>query len=197
MEAWVNHLTKALPSALSDLSESFKTETESYRSLMTAYTYEKELLFRMDTNTADGFFAVDYQALQRGEMMDNRRLAIGKTLADAPAHLDLWESLCRVSKGTGALYTRIKGRGADRRMARELSEDPAIRLAALRASAYEDEDWGDSVVEVMDHAMRREYMDTVRRFLETRELTARRAEVFAAYSAAWQAYLPDGCAAGK
>ena len=197
MEAWVNRLTHELPEALSELSESFKTETESYRSLMTAYTYEKELLFRMDTNTADGFFAVDFRALQMGEMMDNRRLAIGKTLADVPAYLDLWESLCAVSKGTGALYARIRGRGADRRMARELSEDPAIRIAALRASAYEDEDWGDSVVDIMDPAMRREYMDVVRRFLETRELNARRAEVFASYRAAWQAYLPDGRAAGK
>ena len=77
-------------------------------------------------------------------------------------------------------------------MARELADSTDIRVAALRASAYEDEDWGDSVVDIMDPAMRREYMDVVRRWQETRELAARRAEVYAAYSASYQAFLPNG-----
>lgn len=192
MEVWVDRLTRELPEALTSLSESWKTETEGYRSLMTAYTYERELLFRMDTDPADGFFGVDFHALQKGEMMDHRRLAIGEALSAAPAYLELWESLCRVSKGTGALYTRIKGRGAERRMAREMADRMDIRMAALRASAYEDEDWGDSVVSIMDPPMRREYMDVVRRWLETKELTAKRAEAYALYSASWQAFLPDG-----
>ena len=192
MEVWVNRLAEDLPEALASLSESWQAETESYRSLMTAYTYERELLFRLDTDPADGFFGVDFHALQKGEMMDNRRLTIGEALSAAPAYLELWESLCRVSKGTGALYTRIKGRGAERRMAREMADRPDIRVAALRASAYEDEDWGDSVVAVMDPSMRREYMDVVRRWLETKELTAKRAEAYALYSASWQAFLPEG-----
>ena len=192
MEAWVNRLAEGLPSALTALSESWQTETEEYRSLMTAYTYERELLFRMDTSPADGFFAVDFQAMQKGELMESRRLAIGESLAEAPAYGELWESLCHVSKGTGALYARIRGRGAERRMARELADSTDIRVAALRASAYEDEDWGDSVVDIMDPAMRREYMDVVRRWQETRELAARRAEVYAAYSASYQAFLPNG-----
>ena len=192
MEAWVNRLAEDLPEALVSLSESWQTETESYRSLMTAYTYERELLFRLDTDPIDGFFGVDFHALQKGDMMDNRRLAIGEALSAAPAYLELWESLCRVSKGTGALYTRIKGRGAERRMAREMADRMDIRVAALRASAYEDEDWGDSVVAVMDPSMRREYMDVVRRWLETKELTVKRAEAYALYSASWQAFLPEG-----
>ena len=191
MEAWVNHLTEELPSALTALSESWQTETEAYRSLMTAYIYERELLFRMDTDPAEGFFAVDWQALQKGELMDSRWLAIGKALSVVPDYRELWESLCCVSKGTGALLTRIKSRGAERRMARELSDRPDIRVAALRASAYEDEDWGDSVVAIMDPAMRREHMDVVRRWLETRELAAGRAEAYAAYSSSWQAFLSE------
>lgn len=191
MEAWVNHLTEELPSALTALSESWQTETEAYRSLMTAYIYERELLFRMDTDPAEGFFAVDWQALQKGELMDSRWLAIGKALSVVPDYRELWESLCCVSKGTGALLTRIKSRGAERRMARELSDRPDIRVAALRASAYEDEDWGDSVVAIMDPAMRREHLDVVRRWLETRELAAGRAEAYAAYSSSWQAFLSE------
>ncbi|MBR6783019.1 MAG: hypothetical protein IKM33_07510 [Clostridia bacterium] len=192
VEAWVAGLTERLPGALTALSESWQTETEAYRSLMTAYTHEREMLFRMDTNPADGFFAVDWQAMQSGELLESRRNTLGEALSSAPAYRELWESLCHVSKGTGALFARVKGRGAERRTARDLADRPDIRLAALRASAYEDEDWGDSVVAIMDPAMRREHMNVVRRWLETRELAAKRAEAYAVYSTSWRAFLPDG-----
>lgn len=189
--AWSNRLGAELPPALMALSETWQAETEAYRSLLAAYTHERELLFRMDTRGADGFFTVDFLAIRNGELLDSRWDALRKTLTSAPAYGDLWESLLRVSKGTGALLTRINSRGADRRMARELADRPELRLAALRASAYEDEDWGDSVVSVMDNAMRREHRDAVRRWQESCELAAKRAEAYAAYSSAWRAFLPE------
>ena len=191
MIAWNDRLEGALPPALTAVSDSWQAETEAYRSLLTAYTHERELLFRMDTRGADGFFTVDFLAIRNGELLDSRWDALRKTLTSAPAYGDLWESLFRVSKGTGALLTRINSRGADRRMARELADRPELRLAALRASAYEDEDWGDSVVSVMDNAMRREHRDAVRRWQESCELAAKRAEAYAAYSSAWRAFLPE------
>ena len=130
--------------------------------------------------------------MQSGELLESRRNTLGEALSSAPAYRELWESLCHVSKGTGALFARVKGRGAERRTARDLADRPDIRLAALRASAYEDEDWGDSVVAIMDPAMRREHMNVVRRWLETRELAAKRAEAYVVYSTSWRAFLPDG-----
>ena len=191
MAAWGDRLAYDLPDVLATVSESWQTETEAYRSFLTAYTYERELLFRMDTDTSDGFFAVDWQAMQNGELMESRRDRLREALADAPAYGDLWESLCRVSMGTGALLNRIKGRGAERRTAREFADRPDILLAALRASAYEDGDWGESVVAVMDPALRRDHRDAVRRWQETRELSAKRAEAYAACKAAWHAFLPE------
>ena len=196
MIAWNDRLEGALPPALTAVSDSWQAETEAYRSLLTAYTHERELLFRMDTRGADGFFGVDLQAIQNGELTDGRWEELCDTLADVPAYRDLLESLRRVSEGIGALMTRIHNRGAGRRMARELADNSDIRLAALRASAYEDEDWGESVIAVMDPAMRREHRDTVRRWQESCELAARRAEAYADYSASWQELLTP-FAAGK
>lgn len=190
ISAWTETLTDGLPAALSPVLSDWQTDTEAYRSLLTAYTYERELLFRKDTR-GDGFFAKDWEKLLRGELEDDRWDAYGNSLTALPAYRELWESLRRVSKGTGALLTRIESRGAERRMARELAGRPDIQLAALRASAYEDGDWGESVAAVMEPALRREHKDAVRRWQEACELTARRAEAYAAYAAVWREYLPD------
>ena len=189
--AWSEKLTRDLPDSLQPVLETWQADTEAYRSLLTAYTYERELLFRMDTKDVEGFFASDWLAMQDGDLADSRWNAIRDLLEVVPTYRDLWDSLCRVSKGTGALLARIHGRGAERRMARELAGRSDIQLAALRASAYEDEDWGESVVAVMEPPLRREHKDAVRRWQETRELVARRAEAYAAYSTAWSAYLPE------
>lgn len=191
MAAWSGRLTRDLQDGLSPVLETWQRDTEAYRSLLTAYTYERELLFRLDTNDREGFFASDWLAVQNGELADSRWDAVRRLLESAPAYRELWDALRRVSKGTGALLARIYGRGAERRTARELADRPDIQLAALRASAYEDEDWGESVIAVMDPPLRREHKDAVRRWQETRELAARRAEAYAEYVAAWSAYLSE------
>ena len=196
MDAWSDRLEGALPPALTAVTASWQEETEAYRSLLTAYTHERELLFRMDTRGGDGFFGGDFLAIRNGELTDGRWEELEDTLADVPAYRDLLNSLRRVSEGIGALMTRIQGRGAERRMARELADREDIRLAALRASVYEDEDWGDSVVAVLEPSMRREHKDTVRRWQEGCELAARRAEAYADYFASWYRLL-DAPVAGK
>jgi hypothetical protein len=174
----------------------WQSETETYRSLMTAYIYERELQFRMDTEPGQGFFAEDWQGIRNGDLTDSRWNTLGETLTEAPSYRELWESLRRVSMGMGALVARIESRGAERRMARDLASSPDIQLAALRASVYEDMDWGESVVTVLEPALRREHKDAVRRWQETCELADRRAEAYAAYSTAWDAYLSEE-SAGK
>jgi hypothetical protein len=134
--------------------------------------------------------------IRNGDLTDSRWNTLGETLTEAPSYRELWESLRRVSMGMGALVARIESRGAERRMARDLASSPDIQLAALRASVYEDMDWGESVVTVLEPALRREHKDAVRRWQETCELADRRAEAYAAYSTAWDAYLSEE-SAGK
>lgn len=189
--AWSRGLRDELPNALLPMLTVWQEETDRYRSLMSAYTYEREQLFRMDAETPDGFFAADWQRILNGNLTDERWAALATCLAgdQFASYRELLKSLRRVSMGTGALLARMEGRGAERRMAREFAGRSDIQIAALRASAYEDEDWGESVVTVMDPALRREHKDAVRRWQENRELAARRAEAYAAYSSAWNAYL--------
>jgi hypothetical protein len=191
MAAWTGKLTDGLSAGLTPILTDWQADTEAYRSLLTAYTYERELLFRMDIRPDGGFFARDWSGIENGDLPDSRWDALRDSLAAIPAYRDLWESLRRVSRGTGALLLRVEGRGAERRASRELASDREIQLAALRASVYEDGDWGESVVNVLEPALRREHKDAVRRWQETRELAARRAEAYAACSAAWSAYLSE------
>ncbi len=187
--SWAEGLADGIPAALLPVLSGWREETRRYRSLLTAYTYERELLFRMDISRAEGFFADDWQAIYDGTMTAPRWNALRDSLDTPAAYRDLLESLRRVSKGTGALLARIESRGAERRMARELANRADLQIAALRASAYEDQDWGESVVAIMDTPRRREHRDIVRRWHETRELDIRRAASYAAYSAAYGAYL--------
>ena len=191
MAAWTETLAEDLPAALAPMLSDWQAETEVYRRLLTAYTYEREQLFRMDTRSGEGFFADDWEKLLSGGLADERWETFLAGLSAVPAYRELLDSLRRVSKGTGALLARMEGRGAERRMARELAGQADVQLAALRASAYEDEDWGESVISVMDSALRREYKDVVRRWQETRELAAKRAEAYTTYEAAWREYLPE------
>lgn len=191
MAAWTGKLTDGLSVSLAPILTDWQSDTEAYRSLLTAYTYERELLFRMDTHPDEGFFARDWRGIEGGDLPDSRWDALRDSLSAASPYRDLWESLRRVSKGTGALLSRVESRGAERRMARELAGNHDVQLAALRASVYEDGDWGESVVAVLEPALRREHKDTVRRWQETCELADRRAEAYAAYFAAWYAYLPE------
>ncbi|MBR5124893.1 MAG: hypothetical protein IKU90_07145 [Clostridia bacterium] len=188
--AWSLSLQEALPDALAPLLTTWQEETGRYRSLMSAYTYEREQLFRMDAESADGFFASDWQGITDGSLPDERWEALADCLMgdQYASYRELWESLRRVSEGTGVLLSRIRSRGAERRMARELANRVDLRVCALRASAYEDADWGEAVVALMDPTMRREHHAAVRRWQETCELNARRATAFEEYRAAYGLY---------
>ena len=187
--AWAEGLEADLPDALSPLLREWREDTDRYRGLMSAYTYERELLFRRDADSRDGFFADDWQRIGEGRLPDDRWDILRDSLDTPDAYRDLLESLRRVSKGTGILLARIESRGADRRMARELAGRDDLRIAALRASAYEDEDWGESVVAIMDPPLRRAHREAVRRWIETCELDARRVEAYTAYSQSYLEFL--------
>lgn len=191
--AWADGLDKTLPDALAPLLTDWQADTDRYRSLLTAYTYEREQLFRMDTHADGGFFAEVWQGINDGTLPDDRWDALTDSL-DSRTHApyrELLDSLRRVSGGTGALLSRVEARGAERRMARELANRTDLQISALRASAYEDDDWGEDVVALLDPVLRRDHRDAVRRWQETRELLARRAAAYAEYSAGYTSYLAD------
>lgn len=187
--AWAENLSHELPDALEPLMTAWQEETDRYRSLYAAYSYERELLFRMDTKEKEGFFAEDWQEILNGTLSEERwSVLCGATEENSP-YRALIESLRRVSKGTGALLGRIEARGAERRMAGELAGRTDLQLAALRASAYEDGDWGESVVSIMEPSLRREHREAVRRWQESCELAAHRKNAYADYKKEYEVYL--------
>jgi hypothetical protein len=188
--SWAEHLAEEIPAAAMPFLDGWREDTDRYRSLMTAYTYERELLFRLDTE-GDGFFAADWSRIYDGTLPDSRWEALRGSL-DIPApYREMVDSLIRLSKGTGALRARVEGRDAEGRMARDLSGNTELQIAALRASAYEDTDWGEEVVAVLDPTQRRDHRDLVRRWQESRELATRRAEAYEAYSSTYNGFLTD------
>ena len=187
--SWAECLTVGIPSAATPLLDSWREDTDRYRSLVTAYTYERELLFRLDTE-GDGFFADDWDGIRGGTLPDSRWEALRESLDALTAYREMLDSLIRLSKGTGALLDRVENRDAEGRMARELSGKTELQIAALRASAYEDTGWGEEVADVLDPTQRRDYRDLIRHWQESRELAARRAEAYGAYSAMYNRFLP-------
>lgn len=186
--SWAESLTEEMSAAAMPLLDGWREDTDRYRSLMTAYTYERELLFRLDAE-GDGFFAPDWSLIYDGVLPDSRWEALRGSL-DVPApYREMVDSLIRLSKGTGALRARVEGRDAEGRMARELSGSTELQIAALRASAYEDADWGGEVVAVLDPIQRRDHRDLVRRWQESLELANRRAEAYEAYSSTYNGFM--------
>ena len=158
---------------------------------MAAYTAEREYLFRRDTDPAHGCFAASWQAILEGRLPEERWAQYREWLESTPktaAFAPLLSTLQRISMGTGTLRSRIRARAAENRTARQLSHDPDLRIAALRGAAYEDADWGEAVVSVMDTATRNDFRATVRRWQETCELIAEQKAAFKAYSDMFHTY---------
>jgi hypothetical protein len=129
--AWAENLETGVPAALDPVLRDWQAETDRYRSLYTAYTYERELLFRMDVSE-DGFFAADWQGILNGTLSEERWDSLLAAPEITAPYRELLESLRRVSKGTGALLSRMESRGAERRMAREIANRADLQLHALR-----------------------------------------------------------------
>ncbi len=189
--AWLAPLRHDLPGLLAAMGADWQGETERYRSLLAAYTAERDALFRRDTKPGEGGFAADWQAVLEGSLPEERWEDWTARLAERPETAGFGEfldALRRVSRGTGALLARIRARAADNRMARELSNRPDLRIAALRGAAYEDPDWGEEVISVMDTTTRNDFRATVRRWQESRRLMEQQKLAYEAYAAMYGMY---------
>jgi hypothetical protein len=185
-------LTEVLPPLLAYLQTDWEGDTERYRCLYTAYTTERERLFRLDVRDGNGFFASDWNLICDGCMEDDRWAVLRDCLeanSDTAAYVKLWDSLHRISLGTAALLDRIQSRAAESRTARDLADRTNLWVDALRGAAYEDKAWGESVISVMDTATRNDFRATVRRWQEARELSRCQDEAFAQYSETYGRYL--------
>lgn len=188
---WVGDLTASLPALLAELSADWEEDTHRYRSLLAAYTTERERLFRLDVRPTVGGFAADWRAMLDGCLPEARWTEYRERLeasVETASFVPLLESLRRISMGTGALLSRIRARSAEARTARKLSGDADLRVSALRGAAYEDPAWGTAVIDAMDTATRNEFRATVRRWQETCRLLSDRREAFTAYSDMYHTY---------
>lgn len=191
VKAWLDPLQNRLPALLESMGEGWQAETERYRSLLAAYTAERDKLFRRDIHPEYGAFAADWQAILEGRLSEDVWSEWRDCLSEKPGTAgfgDFLDALRRVSLGTGALLERIRSRAAENRMARELANRPDLRIDALRGAAYEDPDWGEEIISVMDTATRNEFRATVRRWQETCLLRERQKMAYEEYAAMYAAY---------
>lgn len=193
--AWARTLSRALPEALHPLLTDWQTATDGYRSLLSAYTAERDRLFSRDIATPEGWFAADWEAIRDGQLPAERWEALRdevSTHGEAAAYTKLLEALRRISHGTEVVRQRIRERDAEHRMASDIAARPALRLAALRGSAYEDPDWGEAVLNLLDSPTRMEFRATVRRWKEARELNEQQTAAYEAYRTMYETYMRTG-----
>ncbi len=185
---WADTAAAELSLALHAFADTYERTEDEYRTLLADYTTERAHLFAKDADESDGFFSKDWHSLLHGQMSEERASACRAAIADATSgdtYTELWDRLFVISRGTGARIRRVQDRSADRRMARDISERAEFRIAAIRASAYRDADWGEAVCDLLDDAHRANYFTMVRRWQETRELMARQAAAYEEYRALW------------
>ncbi len=191
MLSWALPLRGEVTELIADLEQNWRADTQRYRSLLTAYTAEREDLFRRDIRPGFGRFAAEWQAIRDGELPEERWDELRERLTEmngTVAYLETFESVHRISRGTGILKNRIRSRAVENRMARELADRADLRVAALRGAAYEDSDWGEEVISVMDTATRNEYRAMVRRWKENCLLIEQQKEAYETYSAMYQTF---------
>lgn len=189
---WAESLADTLPEVLDTLRADWKQDTEGYRTLLSAYSAEREALFRHDLRPGVGGFAEDWNKILEGTLPESRWDLFGGRLSEDPEtadFTDMMDSLHRISRGTGALLTRIRARAAESRVARDLADRPELRVAALRGAAYEDADWGDEIVAAMDTATRNDFRATVRRWKEARRLSEDRRLAYRQYRSMYTEFI--------
>ncbi len=190
--AWADHASAELTETLRLFANTYEQTESEYRSILAAYISERDLLFAHDAEAPDGTFAAEWQAIQNGRLDEDRWAAYRAAIAEATedrgdAYVNLWDDLRIISRGTGARYAQIHSRAADTRTARDIASRTEFRIAAIRASAYQDAEWGEHVCHLLDAAHRNSYQTMVRRWQETCELMARQAAAYEEYRALYEA----------
>ena len=181
---WADTAAADLTSALRNFADTYERTEDEYRYLLETYVAERDNLFARDAEQADGFFAEEWEAILHGRLSEERADTYRAAIAAATeedTYTSLWDDLCVISRGTGARIRRVQDRSTDRRAVRDISEQAEFRIAAIRASAYRDPDWGETVCELLDTAHRASYFTMVRRWQETRELMVRQAAAYEEY----------------
>ena len=193
VQSWAAPLTRELPEAMALFGDGWQRDSEQYRALYAAYTAEREVLFNRDITEPYGFFARSWEAIGEGSMTDERWDELKGGVIHDPrraSYGELLDALRRISDAIALLNRRIENRAAESRTARELSDRRELRLACLRASAYEDADWGEDAVAIMSPAMRNEYRLMLRRHKESVDLQDHRMAMLEEYQQMYGTYLP-------
>ena len=181
---WADTAAADLSSALRNFADTYERTEDEYRTLLATYTTERAHLFERDAEWEDGFFFAVWDSILHGHLSNENTSAYRAAIADATEgdfYTQLWDDVCTISRGTGARIRRVQERSAGHRAVRDISERNEFRIAALRASAYQDPDWGEAVCDLLDTPHRTSYFTMVRRWQETCELRARQAAAYEEY----------------
>ena len=189
--AWMEPLREELPARLARVEAEWQEDTERFRGLLTAYTAQREDLFHRDIAPKTGIFASQWEAILEGSLPDTEWERWRADLLEDPKTArfgELLDALRRVSAGTGVLLSRIRARAVENRAARELANQSALRIAALRGAAYEDADWGEEILAVMDSATRNAFHAAVSNWEHEKRRREQQKEAYEAYSAMYHAF---------
>ncbi len=188
--AWSAAVAEEIPRRIARFRAWYREDTDAYRSLLVAYTSEREALFARDTTHPNGFFAVLWEAISDGALADDAWGAMVEQLHSVDlgeSYEERLEAIRQISRGTGALRARIERRGAERRTAQALAQQHELRVAALRASVYGDPVW--EAKELLNTEQIRRFAEHLRRHEEAARLDQRRRESFEAYRTMYESEL--------
>lgn len=187
-EAWFAHLKEDMPLTVRDISSEWTRVSDLLRSLQSAYTQEREKLFRADAEVENGVWRDTYLRVLGGTLEHEQWQAYEKAISEeAPAFSDLWKMLRNLSVRNCRLNRRIDSRAAERRTMRAISENEDWQMACMIGSLRGDDGWG-SCPQKIDRAFGNEYRAFMRRVQEKKELFDSQRAAFEIYKEMYETY---------
>ncbi len=153
-------------------------------SLFTAYTFERDCLFRYDTEPADGpntRLRTAYAAMLHGRLPAASWqwcLDAVRACPETRGYEDVFRALPVISADIAASEAAIAKRSVRRRCIRELSEQADRMFDCLRAAVFRDTAWGDDIGSLIGEDVRRDWLAAIRKHREEARLAVRRRQAF-------------------
>lgn len=188
-DTWLDGIAERLPKQAEDARREWRRTAGLLRGLRSAYTAEREKLFKLDALSPEGVWHESFERLSKGTLTaDEWRTYREDTQAAAPAMAEPVRMLEALSLLNGALYRRIESRAAERLALQAISTDEEWQISCLLGALNEDEAWGEACLSMIDHGFRNEYRALCRRRQEEQELMNRRREAFETYKDMYETY---------
>lgn len=187
---WFLNVTESLPSQAHKAEEDWSRLSGYLRSLQTAYTWERHVLFLRDTAEETGIWHDKYQLILEGELLPEEwRMYARRIDEKAPHYSELLRIAETLSRRNVVLKANIQSRAAERRTANAVSDDEDWQIACLLGTLQEDGAWDKLCAGMIDQGFRNEYRAVMRRWQEEQELILRQQEAFGLYRGMYQTFV--------